>query len=38
MAKVKLRVLGPDHPIFNEGVTISTHRNDNGKTLLEYFF
>jgi (p)ppGpp synthase/HD superfamily hydrolase len=30
MAKVTYRVLGPDHPIFNEGVTISTHRNDDG--------
>ena len=30
MAKGKFIVLGPDHPIFNEGVTITTHRNDDG--------
>ena len=30
MAKVKNIILGPDHPIFNEGVTISTHQKNNG--------
>ena len=29
MAKVTFKVLGPDHPIFNEGGTISTHRKDD---------
>ena len=30
MAKGTFKLLGPDDPIFKEGVTISTHRNDDG--------
>ena len=29
MAKGTFKVLGPDHPIFNEGVRIFTHRKDD---------
>ena len=36
MAKVRLRFLGIDRPIFDEGVTITTHRNDDG--FAEYMW
>ena len=29
MAKVKTIILGQDHPIFSEGVVLSSHRKDD---------
>ena len=47
MAKVTWKILGPDHPIFKEGLTISTHRRkpntvvcpecSSKKVIFQYF-